>query len=62
MNQIKNSKLIATETIGNLYKIDNMFKNVVKNTKRFNGSFFNYEIKRVANGKQFFVYSHVIFC
>ncbi len=47
---------MASETPGNLYKIDAMFKNVVKNTKRFNKGFLTYELKRVANGKQFYGY------
>lgn len=55
--QIKNSTVIATETLGNLHKIDYKFEQVVKNTKNFNGKRLKYKTKIVANGKQFLVYS-----
>ena len=56
--QIKNSTLIATETPGNLYKIEKKFNNVIKNTKRFNTNFLRYVNKTTANGKQFLAYTH----
>ena len=55
--QIKKSTLIAEETPGNLYKLEKKFKNVIGNTKRFNGNFLKYKLKIVANGKQFFAYT-----
>lgn len=55
--QIKKSIVVAEGKPGELYIMDNKFKKVIENTKRFNGKFLQYINKRVANGKQFFAYN-----
>jgi len=54
--QIAKSSVMAEGSHGELYILDNRFKNICKNIKKFNGSRLTYKTTKVGNGKTFEVF------